>query len=679
MSTTVAVSPGAAAPPRKARRVFFLATADWQMVLTALCALTGLGGVAVGRWGTDPAWRVPLYIVSYLTGGWGPTRDLLANIFRGQLDINLLMIAAAAGSAVLGHWGEGAVLLFLFSLSGTLERYTMERTARSIESLVELRPDTALVVRNGREERVAVETIAVGADVRTLPGERFAVDGVILDGETSADESTLTGESEPVTKRPGDKVFAGTLNLHGAPLVRVEKTTEETALSKIVRMVQEAGRAKSTPERFVERWQRFYVIAVFAGAALAALLPLLILHAHWTEAWYRGLVLLVAASPCAVVIASPAAMLSAITHAAHHGVLFKGSAHLERMGEVTALAFDKTGTITEGKTRLNGIRLVEGTLEEVELLRLAAAVEARSEHHTARAVRHEAERRGLELPAVTEFETHSGEGVHGHVAGYWVGAGREQLFRRHEIALSSEIKAATAALRAEGRTVIIVVVSRQGDGPNGRVAAGSPTGPDRALPGSAVATALISISDVVRPRASAAIAACRRLGVEHVIMLTGDHAVVADAIGKEVGVDQVRAGLLPDQKVSAIRELKSRWPTLAMVGDGVNDAPALATASVGIAMGGAGTDVALDTADVVLMRDDLKGIPFSLWLARRARRVVTQSLTFAFCMIGLLVITTLLGILPLWLAVVGHEGSTLLVIANGVRLLGEPHPEFDLP
>ena len=678
-STLAAPSPGTVVPARKDRRPFFLVSADWQMILTALCAATGLGGAAVGRWAPDPFWRIPLYVVAYLAGGWGPTRDLLANILRGQLDINLLMIAAAAGSAVLGHWGEGAVLLFLFSLSGTLERYTMERTARSIESLVELRPDTAIVVRGGREERVAVESIAVGADVRTLPGERFAVDGVILDGESAADESTLTGESEPVTKRPGDKVFAGTMNLHGAPLVRVEKTTEETALSKIVRMVQEAGRAKSTPERFVERWQRFYVIAVFAGAALAALLPLLVLHAHWSEAWYRGLVLLVAASPCAVVIASPAAMLSAITHAAHHGVLFKGSAHLERMSEVTAIAFDKTGTITEGKTRLTGIRVVEGALDEVEILRLAAAVEARSEHHTARAVRLEAARRGLDLPHVAEFESHSGEGVHGHVAGYWVGVGREQLFRRHEIALSPEIKSATATLRAEGRTVMIVVVSRQGNGPNGPAAAGSPTGPDRSLPGSAVATGILSISDVVRPRAKAAIAACRRLGVEHVIMLTGDHAVVAEAIGTEVGVDQVRAGLLPDQKVAAIRELKSRWPALAMVGDGVNDAPALATASVGIAMGGAGTDVALDTADVVLMRDDLKGIPFSLWLALRARRIVTQSLTFAFCMIGLLVITTLIGILPLWLAVVGHEGSTLLVIANGVRLLGEPHPEFDLP
>ncbi|HEU4725881.1 MAG TPA: heavy metal translocating P-type ATPase [Candidatus Eisenbacteria bacterium] len=664
----------AAAATKPPRKLSLLASADWQMGLTALCAIAGLAGAGVGRAGGDPAWRIALYAVSYLAGGWGPTRDLLANLLRGQLDINLLMIAAAAGSAALGHWGEGAILLFLFSLSGTLEGYTMERTARSIESLIELRPDTALVVRDGRETRLPIESIGVGERVRTLPGERFAVDGTIEEGETAADESTLTGESAPVTKRPGDRVFAGTLNAHGAPLVRVEKMPGETTISKIVQMVQEAGRAKSTAERFVDRWQRTYVIAVFAGAALAALLPLLILHAPWSEAWYRGLVLLVAASPCAVVIASPAAMLSAITHAARHGVLFKGSIHLERLGEVGALAMDKTGTVTEGKPRLTDIRVVEGELGEEDLLALAASIEARSEHHTARAVRQEAERRGLRPSPLSEFESHSGEGVHGHSREYWVGVGREPLFARHGVPLSPALLEATASLRSQGKTALIVVVRRQG---NGARDAGR-SGPDGLLPGGEVAAGVLAVADVVRPRARDAIAACRGLGVGHIAMLTGDHASVAASIGAEIGVDEVRAGLLPEQKVTAIRELKAKWPTLAMVGDGVNDAPALAAASVGIAMGGAGTDVALDTADVVLMRDDLKGIPFSLWLARRARRVVTQSLTFAFCMIGLLVITTLLGFLPLWLAVVCHEGSTLLVIANGVRLLGEPHPDFDL-
>jgi Cd2+/Zn2+-exporting ATPase len=674
-----------ASGPRRAKpdRLSFLSSAHWQMGLTALCAAAGIAGATAGRWAPDPAWRIPLYAVSYVSGGWGPVRDLVANLLRRQLDINLLMIAAAAGSAALGHWGEGAILLFLFSLSGALEGYTMERTKRSIESLVELRPDTALVLRGGTETRQPIEAIRIGEIVRTLPGERFAVDGEVLEGETAADEATLTGESAPVTKRPGDSVFAGTVNLHGAPLVRVSKTPDETTISKIVRMVQEAGRLKSTTERFVERWQRSYVIGVFGAAAVAALVPLFFLHAGWDAAWYRGLVLLVAASPCAVVIATPAALLSAVTHAARHGVLFKGSIHLERLGDVRALAIDKTGTVTEGKPRLTVARLVEGSLDGDELLRLAASIEGRSEHHTARAVRAEAERRGLAPLPVAEFESHSGEGVHGHTGGYWVGIGREPLFARHDVPLSPALKAAVAEVRDGGATALLVVVRRQGNGPNGGAGpnGASPpgvSGPDSNPPGGEVAAGVLGVADVVRRDARGALDACRRLGVTHIAMLTGDHETVARGIGAAVGADDVRAGLFPEQKVTVIREMKTRWPVVAMVGDGVNDAPALATASVGIAMGGAGTDVALETADVVLMRDDLRGIPFSLWLARRARRVLTLSLTFAFCMIGLLVVTTLLGVLPLWLAVVGHEGSTLLVIANGVRLLGEPHPDFEL-
>jgi Cd2+/Zn2+-exporting ATPase len=646
-------------------------------VLTAICAAGGLAGATVDRWSPESSWRIPLYVVAYVAGGWGPVRGLAANLLRGRLDINLLMIAAAAGSAVLGHWGEGAILLFLFSLSGALEEYTMERTARSIESLVELRPDTALVVDGDTETRLPVDRIEIGAIVRTLPGERFAVDGEIVEGETAADEATLTGEAIPVAKCVGDPVFAGTANLHGAPLVRVTKRPDETTLTKIVRMVQEAGRMKSTTERFVERWERSYVLAVFGIATVAAVVPLAVLGAGWDEAWYRGLVLLVAASPCAVVIATPAALLSAITHAARHGVLFKGSIHLERMGEVVALAMDKTGTLTKGKPTLTDARVVDGDLDEATLLRLAASIEVRSEHHTARAVVAEAARRGLALLDASEFESHAGEGVHGLAGGYWVGIGRERLFERHGVALSAPTLAATKEIRAGGATALLMAVRRRPDRETTAHADGA-SGPDAAGDGGAVASAVLGVADVLRPDARAAVDACRRQGVTHVAILTGDHEAVARLIAADVGADAVHAGLFPDQKVAILRDLKRRYPVVAMVGDGVNDAPALATASVGIAMGGAGTDIALDTADVVLMRDDLRGIPFSLWLARRARRVVTQSLAFSFAMIGVLVVTTLLGVLPLWLAVVGHEGSTLLVIANGVRLLGEPHPQFDL-
>ncbi len=639
-----------------------------QLGLTAGCAVLGLAGAASGRWAPDSGVRIPLYVASYALGGFGPTRDLIRNLLQRKLDINLLMIAAAAGSAFLGHWGEGAVLLFLFSLSGALEQITMERTARSIESLVHLRPDTALVLRDGVETRVPVDAIAVGETVRALPGEHFAVDGEIVEGSSSADEATLTGESEPVEKRPGDKVFAGTVNLRGAPLVRVEKGPEETTLSRIVRSVEEARKTKSSTERFVDRWQKPYVIAVFGGAGLAAAIPFVVLGLPFEESFYRGLVLLVGASPCAVVIATPAAMLSAITHAARHGVLFKGSAHLERLGDITAMAMDKTGTVTHGRPRVVEAQGADCPMSGDDLLRLAAAVEVRSEHHTARAIAAEAERRGLSLPPVSEFESHAGEGVHAHVEGLWVGVGNESLFARHEVAVPEGAIRLAEAWRAAGRTAVLVVARRSINGTPQREGGREHD----------VACGAIAVADTVRPQARGAIAACRALGVRHVILLTGDHEGVARAIGAEIGVDEVRAGLHPEEKVAALRELGTRWGGVAMVGDGVNDAPALATASVGIAMGGAGTDVALDTADVVLMRDDLKGIPFSLWLARRSRRVVTQSLSFAFGVIGVLVISTLVGVLPLWLAVVCHEGSTLLVIANGVRLLGLPHPEFDL-
>jgi Cd2+/Zn2+-exporting ATPase len=641
-----------------------------QLALTGVCAAAGLAGAALGRTHPHSSARLVLYAVSYLAGGFGPGRELIANLLARQLDINLLMVAAAAGSAALGHFGEGAVLLFLFSLSGALERITMERTARSIESLVTLRPDTAMVVRGGVEARVPVESIEVGEMVRTLPGEHFAVDGVILEGSSSADESTLTGEAEPVEKEPGQSVFAGTVNLRGAPLVRVEKRPEETTLSRIVRAVQEAGKAKSSAERLVDRWQKPYVIGVFSAAALAGAVPWF-LGVPVAESVYRGLVLLVAASPCAVVIATPAAMLSAITHAAHHGVLFKGSVHLERLAGVAAIAVDKTGTVTHGRPKVVAVAEAAraeaaGVEDGADLLRLAASVEARSEHHHGRAVVAEAERRGLALAPVTEFESHAGQGVHGHVEGLWVGVGREALFERHQAPLPRQAAALLDGWRDEGRTALLVLACSH---PDDGARAGNGHG-DR--------WGAIAVADTVRPNARAAMAACRKLGIQHVALLTGDHEAVARAIGREIGADEVRAGLHPEQKVTAVHELTRRWGGLAMVGDGVNDAPALATATVGIAMGGAGTDVALDTADVVLMRDDLEGIPFSLWLARKARRVTTQSLSLAFGVIAILVASTLGGFLPLWLAVVCHEGSTLLVIANGVRLLGIRHPEFEL-
>ena len=657
----------AASPVRPSRplglkaRLRTLLSGDRQLLLTIVCAVTGIAAATSEYWAPGRGLRLPLFAIAYATGGVGPGLDLIRNLLARRLDINLLMVTAATGSAVLGHWGEGAVLLFLFSLSGALERRAMERTARTIEGLIELRPDTALVLRDGREERVPVLEVRIGDRVRAIPGERFAVDGIVLEGQSEADESTITGESVPVEKAPGSRVFAGTMNLRGSPIVRVDKAAEETTLARIIHTVQEARKAKSSTEAFVERWELPYVVAVFAGAGLAAGISLAQGAGAWT-ACYKGLVLLVAASPCAVVIATPAAILSAITHAAHHGVLFKGGVHLERLAGVTALALDKTGTVTEGRPRVLRVAAVPPASED-DLLRYAAAVEARSEHHTGRAVVEEATRRSLTWPEVTEFESHSGEGVHGHAAGLWVGVGRDPLFRRHGIPVPAAAGAEAERIRGRGETALLVVVRH---GTNGA--------PD---PSPEAESGAIAVADAVRPQASAAIAACRKVGIRHVAMLTGDHEQVARTIGQAIGADEIRAGLLPDEKVAALHEIRERWPSLAMVGDGVNDAPALASATVGIAMGGAGTDIALETADVVLMRDDLRGIPFALWLARRSQKVVRQSLGFAFSVIGILVISTLTGALPLWLAVVCHEGSTLLTIANGLRLLGAAHPEFE--
>jgi Cd2+/Zn2+-exporting ATPase len=604
-----------------------------------LCAVFALAGWWLGD---APAAR-PAFLLAYLAGGLGPTLAAAAALRQGQLNVDLLMILAAAGAATIGDWIEGAVLLFLFTLSGTLEAYAMYRTRRSIEALIQLRPREAARVRGDQDERVAIETLRLRDVVRVRPGERFPVDGEVTEGETWADEATLTGESTPVHKTAGATVFAGTINGRGSVLVRMTRAVADTTLERIVRLVQEAQAEKTPSQKFVESWQQPYVLGVLAAAALALAGSWLLHERDWGDAFYHAMVLLVAASPCAVVVSSPAVVLSAIARAARHGVLFKGGYHLEMLGKVEVVAFDKTGTITVGKPGVTEVWAEDG-VEPAALLRLAAAVERRSEHHLAVAVLEEAKRRGLSPPDAEDFENHVGLGVHARVEGCWVGVGREPLFEEHGVPIPEAVREAARRLRAEGQTTLLVVVTGQGMG------------------------GVIALADQARPEAAAALAALKRLGVRRNVIITGDHERVARAVAGRVGADDYRAGLLPDQKVLELRRLMDAGVCLAMVGDGVNDAPALATAPVGIAMGGAGTDVALEVADVVLMRDDLTALPFAVWLSRRARQRVRQNMTFAFGMISLLVVSTFIG-LPLWLGVIGHEGSTLLVVFNGLRLL----------
>ncbi len=576
-------------------------------------------------------------------------------MLRRELNVDTLMVAAALGAAMLGDWVEGAVLLFLFSLSGTLESFATYRTNRSIESLVQLRPRQATRIsrKSSLDELVEVESLTLGDVVRVRPGERFAIDGVVIDGESWVDESTLTGESEPIHKRTGSDVFSGTMNGQGTVSVEMTKAIADTTLERIVHMVHEAQSQKTPTQRFVESWQQPYVIGVFACAFMVFMAARLVHAESMYDAFYHSMVLLVAASPCAVVVSSPSVMLSAIALAGRHGVLFKGAVHLETLGKVDLIAMDKTGTVTIGRPAVTEVWTTQGT-DLVRFLSLIAAVEKQSEHPLAIPVVEEARRQGIEEPSMglTDFHSHTGLGVFARVDGVWVGVGRERLFETYHVELLEGINENAQRIRDAGQTALIAIAVEEKLG------------------------GVIGVADRLRPEAARTIVELKRLGIKKMVLLTGDHERVAQAISKEIGVDEVRAGLLPDGKVAELLRLATDGSCVAMIGDGVNDAPALATADVGIAMGGAGTDVALEVADVVLMRDDLRGLPMAVWISRMARKRVRQNLVFSFVTIAILVLSTFFE-LPLWIGVLGHEGSTVLVVLNGLRMHWERTPTFD--
>jgi Cd2+/Zn2+-exporting ATPase len=628
------------------------------ILLTGGCALFGFGGWLAWREGFGLV-GTALLVLAYAAGTYTPLLSTLAAFQARRLEINFLMLLAGYGAALLGQPAEGAALLFLFSLSGALEQYTMERTARSIDALVRLRPDKVMLVEpDGTEHSVDAKSVAVGATVRVFPGERVGVDGEILDGESSLDESTLTGEALPVDKGPGQPVFTGTMNHRGNLLVRVTHAPADSMLARIVDLVHSAQEEKVVAQTRFERWQSAYVWGVLGLTFVATALHYLGLgsgHARGDlgASIYAGMVFMVAASPCAVMMSVPAAVLSGLTRAARGGVLFKGGTHLERLAGVTALALDKTGTLTYGKPEVVEVRELSGTPEgETELLQAAAAVERLSEHPLAEAVVRANEQRGFTLRTASEFHSHTGSGVHASVHDsdtetIWVGIGSRLLFQSHEVDVPDEVFALAQQQRERGLTSLIV----SGCGRSG----------------------VIGIADQLRGEAASALASLRRLGIRHITMLTGDHQLVGEAVAKLAGADSVLAGLLPEQKVDAIQQLRRERGVLAYIGDGVNDGPALAAADIGIAMGGRGTDVAIETADVVLMRDDLRAVPFALWLARQTQAAILRGLVIAIGVIAFLVLAATFLELPLWLAVLLHEGSTVLTILSGMFLLVQPY------
>jgi len=619
----------------------------WSLAAAILLVAAWLGG-QFAEW--PKRVTIPMYLGAYAFGAWDLARHTVASLRRGALtlDIDLLMLLAALGAAALGAWAEGAFLLTLFALAHALEHYAMDRARGAIRALADLAPRVAHVQRNGATDDVPVESVMVDDVVLVRPGEQIPVDGAVISGQSTVNQAPVTGESVPVDKNKGDEVFAGTVNGEGALEVQTTRAVGDRTLDRVIRLVEEAQTAKAPTQQFTERFERVFVPVVLGSAALVAVAPPLLEWSPWTASVYRALALLVAASPCALALGTPSAALAGIAHAARRGVLIKGGVHLENLGTVRAVAFDKTGTLTIGQPEVTDVVPATDASAE-ELLRVAAAVERQSQHPLAQAVARAAALRNLVLPEAGPLESVTARGVRAFVEGNVVEIGSVRLWDERAIPIPALIVIDVNRLQVSGRSVMIV---RHGERWLG----------------------VIGLADEPRPEAKAVLAKLRTLSVQSLAMLTGDNTGVAKAVARQLGIDDVRADLLPEDKVSAIQGLMRDFGGLAMVGDGVNDAPALARATVGIAMGGAGTGVALETADVALMSDDLTTLPFAIGLSRESARVIKQNLGISLAVIGILVVATLAGWAGIGIAVLAHEGSTLAVIANSLRLLGYKGP-----
>lgn len=626
--------------PRRRTRILALPEARWAAAATALFLLAlplQLTGAPAWTWG-------PLYALAYVTGGWEPGWEGLKALKEKTLDVDLLMIVAALGAASIGQVMDGALLIVIFATSGALEALATARTADSVRGLLDLAPSTATrLTPDGGEQTVPVDELTVGDTILVRPGERVGADGRVLDGASEVDQATITGEPLPAPKEVGDEVFAGTLNGTGALRVRVERDASDSVIARIVRMVEEASETKAPTQLFIEKVEQRYSLGMVA-ATLAVFLVPLAFGAELDDSLLRAMTFMIVASPCAVVLATMPPLLSAIANAGRHGVLVKSAVVMERLGQVDTVALDKTGTLTEGTPRVTDVRpLPESGLDESELLMLAAAAEHPSEHPLARAVVDAARERGLDLPATEDFTSAPGVGVQAVIDGRTVAVGAPaRLLDDAE----NPVVVMAEELEESGRTAVLVLVD------------GLPAG-------------VLGIADRLRPDAAATVASLTALTGTAPTLLTGDNARAAAHLAAEAGIDDVRAGLLPQDKLSAVKDMESAGRKVMVVGDGVNDAPALAAAHTGIAMGRAGSDLTLETADAVIVRDELAAVPTTVALSRRARELVVQNLVIAGVFIAGLVIWDLAGTLPLPLGVAGHEGSTVIVGLNGLRLLRE--------
>lgn len=633
-----------------------------ELIFACLSGVFLMAGWLVGRRDTGLEWlSTHCYVVSYFFGGYYTIQEAIENLRAKRFEIDTLMLVAAAGAAALGSWGEGALLLFLFSLGHSLEHYAMGRARRAIEALTKLAPDTATVRRDSGTEVVPLEKLEVGDVVVVKPNERLPADGVVVVGTSSVNQAPVTGESVPVDKRPVEdgritigrfegvaaesRVFAGTINGAGAMDIMVARKADQSTMARVIKMVTEAEAQRSPTQQFTEKFERIFVpsVLVLVGLLLCAGV---VIDEPFSHTFYRAMAVLVAASPCALAISVPSAVLSGVARAARSGVLVKGGGPLENLGTLTSIAFDKTGTLTEGKPKLTEVVPAQGVPEH-ELLAVALAVEEHSDHPLAAAIVNGAKERlrdKTDLPQAVDVKSITGRGVRAQLGGETVHIGKPILFRElSDSTVPDDIDEANKKLIADGHTTMII---RKG----------------------ARFLGVIGVMDTPRPVAGRVMGELRKLGIERLIMISGDSQKVAEAVAQTVGLTEAQGDLMPEQKVEEIKKLRTEHGKVAMVGDGVNDGPAMANATVGIAMGAAGSDVALETADVALMADDLAQLPFAVGLSRSTSRVIKQNLWMSLGVVAVLIPATVLG-LNIGTAVIFHEGSTLLVVANALRLL----------
>ncbi|WP_414664367.1 heavy metal translocating P-type ATPase [Horticoccus sp. 23ND18S-11] len=621
---------------------------EWRTlaVLATVCGVSGIAGAIAGYVAPNLPWVAKsFFLIGLVSGGWDAAVDTWANLRKREIDIHFLMLAVAIGAMFIGAWGEAVLLLFLFSASGAMEEFALDRTQREVSALLKSSPKRAtLVLEDGTEKEVAVETLQVGQRLRLKPGEAFAADGVVASGKSASDESALTGEANPVEKRPGDPVYSGTINLWGTVDFTVGRLPAESTLQKIIRLIQTAQKLKAPSERFTDKFGTGYTYAVIGGSFLMFLvwwlgfhLPAFTNTPETRSAFYRAMTLMVVASPCALVLSIPSAILAAIAWGARHGVLFRGGAAIEKLADINTVALDKTGTLTTGELAVVGYESYpEG--REREVLQLALTLEAKSQHPIARAIVRYARAEGVtELP-LDDFQSITGQGVRGRVSGATLLLGRRELLESGPLAEWAKKLPAAAAELSEVWVIGQNLVGR------------------------------VLLKDQIRAESRGVLAQLKALGIT-TVMLTGDRRHTAEAVAKELGLDEVRAGLSPEDKVAAIQALRAGGRKVAMVGDGVNDAPSLAAADVSVAMGARGSDAALEQAEVILMHDRIENFLSAHRLSRRARAVIRQNLTISLGVVIVMVIATAFGAVPLAIGVAAHEGSTLVVCLNSLRLL----------